>query len=431
MTTQKALIPSFSLKGGRAVIQDDGIEYYSEDILALGRFYGDHGADALLIHDWSDTDQEHENHILWIKHLARDLDIPIITGGHVNRLEDIKKYLYAGAAAVYLDISQEEEMDLVKEGADRFGNEKIYARMTDLKDLVRGPEAVQLGASLFYIDIPYLEPEQMEVLGRVDTPFLLFCDEDTPEAITSCLKLRSARGVVLTVPEKREGDCMAMKQQLKARGIPMDTFEPELQWKDFKLNSDGMMPVIVQDYKSSEVLMMAYMNEQAYMDTLTTGTMHYYSRSRQCQWLKGETSGHVQFVKSLKLDCDMDTILAKVKQIGPACHTGSHSCFFNVLAEKKHKNTNPLKVFEDVFDIILDRKEHPKEGSYTNYLFDKGLDKILKKLGEEATEIVIASKNPEPEEIKYEISDFLYHMMVLMAEKGITWEEITQELANR
>ena len=177
--------------------------------------------------------------------------------------------------------------------------------------------------------------------------------------------------------------------------------------------------------------MMAYMNEESFQATLASGRMTYFSRSRQKLWLKGETSGPFQYVKSLKIDCDNDTILAAVKQVGAACHTGSRSCFFTTLAEKEYKETNPLKVFEEVFGVILDRKEHPKEGSYTNYLFDKGIDKILKKLGEEATEIVIAAKNPNPEEIKYEISDFLYHMMVLMADRGITWEEITEELANR
>lgn len=147
--------------------------------------------------------------------------------------------------------------------------------------------------------------------------------------------------------------------------------------------------------------------------------------------MKGETSGHFQYVKSLTADCDKDTILAKVSQIGPACHTGSHSCFFREIVARDCIDTDPLKVFEDVYGVILDRKEHPKEGSYTNYLFDKGIDKILKKLGEEATEIVIAAKNPDAEEIKYEISDFLYHMMVLMAEKNVSWEEITRELARR
>ena len=178
--------------------------------------------------------------------------------------------------------------------------------------------------------------------------------------------------------------------------------------------------------------MVAYMKEESYNLTISTGKMTYYSRSRSELWLKGATSGHFQYVKSLAADCDMDTILARVSQVGAASHTGARSCFFNEITKKDYEeSSNPLQVFEEVFDIIKDRKLHPKEGSYTNYLFEKGIDKILKKLGEEATEIVIAAKNPNPNEIKYEISDFLYHMMVLMAEKDVTWEEITTELANR
>ena len=160
--------------------------------------------------------------------------------------------------------------------------------------------------------------------------------------------------------------------------------------------------------------------------------MTYFSRSRNELWVKGKTSGHYQYVKSLTTDCDMDTILARVSQVGAACHTGAKSCFFHEITKKDYEETeNPLTVFQEVLDVIRDRKAHPKEGSYTNYLFDKGIDKILKKLGEEATEIVIAAKNPNPNEVKYEMSDFLYHMMVLMVEKEIGWEEITSELANR
>ena len=204
-----------------------------------------------------------------------------------------------------------------------------------------------------------------------------------------------------------------------------------LDFSTFKKDEHGLVPAIVQDYKTGEVLMLAYMNEESFAKTMELGKMTYYSRSRQELWIKGETSGHYQYVKELKIDCDKDTILAKVSQIGPACHTGSRSCFFTDLVTKEYNDTDPMTILNEVYDVIADRKEHPREGSYTNYLFDKGIDKILKKLGEEATEIVIAAKNPEPEEIKYEISDFLYHMMVLMAEKGVTWEQITQELSHR
>lgn len=224
---------------------------------------------------------------------------------------------------------------------------------------------------------------------------------------------------------------MEMKQEMAKEHIEVNTFQSKVSFDLFKLDEKGLIPCIVQDYKTSEVLMMAYMNREAFENTIKTGKMTYYSRSRQALWVKGETSGCYQFVKELKLDCDNDTILAKVSQIGAACHTGSRSCFFTELVKKEYDDTNPLTVFEDVMKVILDRKKNPKEGSYTNYLFDKGIDKILKKVGEEATEIVIAAKNPDAEELKYEISDLLYHMMVLMAEKSVTWKDVTDELADR
>ena len=177
--------------------------------------------------------------------------------------------------------------------------------------------------------------------------------------------------------------------------------------------------------------MLAYMNRESFDATIKTGKMTYYSRSRKSLWVKGETSGHFQYVKSLTIDCDYDTLLAKVDQVGAACHTGNPTCFFQPLAGMEYDENNPLRVFESVYRTIEDRRIHPKEGSYTNYLFDKGIDKILKKVGEEATEVVIAAKNPNPEEVKYELADFLYHAMVLMVEKGIDWADIVKELADR
>ena len=211
----------------------------------------------------------------------------------------------------------------------------------------------------------------------------------------------------------------------------MDNFAPALKWSDLKLNSDGMVPVIVQDYRTDEVLMLAYMNEEAFNTTINIGKMTYYSRSRNELWTKGLTSGHVQYVKSLTADCDFDTILAKVSQVGAACHTGNPTCFFNSIVKKEYVDKNPLKVFESVYDVIKDRKENPKDVSYTNSLLKKGTDSILKKLGEEYTEIILASKNPDEDQLKYEISDFIYHCMILMVEKGVTWEDITNELAQR
>ncbi|MDO5415747.1 MAG: bifunctional phosphoribosyl-AMP cyclohydrolase/phosphoribosyl-ATP diphosphatase HisIE [Lachnospiraceae bacterium] len=426
MTEVKHLICSLGCRDGKAVCQADGGAEESADIRELCRHCGDSGADQLLIYDCSQTDEDHERTIGCIKEIAREVDTPIITGGRVKRLEDVKKYLYAGAEAVFLEAGSEENVDLIQEASSRFGTEKIYMNLTEAAQLKRAAEFAQLGASKMILSFPF-DSELLSEISRMELPLLLSGADESRAA--ESFRIPNVEGLLL--PAGWDGNWMACKQALKEQGFAVETFESTLDWNQFRLNSDGLIPVIVQDYKTSEVLMMAYMNQEAFRKTLETGTMTYFSRSRQSLWLKGETSGHFQYVKSLSIDCDQDTILAKVHQIGAACHTGNRSCFFTTLAEKEYKETNPLKVFEEVYDIIKDRKKHPKEGSYTNYLFDKGIDKILKKCGEEATEIIIAAKNPDPEEIKYEISDFLYHVMVLMVEKGVTWEEITRELANR
>ena len=437
MMEYKKLIAGFRCKDGSISSWDGSISYEGE-LKDLARFCCDNGADEIFVYDASADDADHEAVIAAIREAAREVDEPILAGGRVRRLEDVKKYLYAGAEAVFLDTGCQENVDLMKEAADRFGSEKICAYLPDLSRAAQAEEYAQLGASLFLLQPEGAVPSLMELeeIGSLGQRCLMLCGrQEEAQRLLDDLKIPfgcpNIEGAILALEPASLASFMEMKQYLKGAGIPTDTFESPVDWSELTLNSDGLIPVIVQDYKTQEVLMLAYMNQEAFTATLATGRMTYFSRSRQTLWVKGETSGHFQYVKSLKLDCDKDTLLAAVRQIGPACHTGNPTCFFTTLAEKEYRETNPLKVFEEEYRTILDRKAHPKEGSYTNYLFDKGIDKILKKLGEEASEIIIASKNPDPEEIKYEIADFLYHMMVLMAEKGITWEEITKEVANR
>lgn len=195
---------------------------------------------------------------------------------------------------------------------------------------------------------------------------------------------------------------------------------------DIKFNQDGLVPAIAQDVGTGEVLMLAYMNEEALRLTKETGIAHYYSRSRQALWKKGETSGHIQEVKGIYYDCDGDAVLLKVNQIGAACHTGNYSCFFN--EEKGYKDlSNTIK---DLYKVIIDRKKNPQEGSYTQYLFDKGIDKILKKIGEEAAEVIIGAKN-DKQELIYEASDLIYHLIVLLVNEGVTPADIMEELRGR
>ena len=211
-----------------------------------------------------------------------------------------------------------------------------------------------------------------------------------------------------------------------------------IAWSDFKLNSDGMVPVIAQDYQTNEVLMLAYMNEEAFNTTLETGKMTYWSRSRNELWTKGLTSGHLQFVKSLTLDCDNDTILAKVEQIGAACHTGNYSCFSYPLWNSGAGRNLPVPepdgihgILAELYRVIQDKRVHGGEKSYTRYLFMSGQDKILKKVGEEAAETIIASKNNNGKEVLYEMSDLWYHCLVLLAYHNINPAELLNELGGR
>lgn len=210
-----------------------------------------------------------------------------------------------------------------------------------------------------------------------------------------------------------------------------------MKFETLKFDDKGLIPVVVQEYDTNKVLMLAYMNEEALNKTFETGLVHYYSRSRQQLWLKGETSGHYQHVCEITVDCDQDSLLVIVKQDGAACHTGNKSCFYRNLdqtgetSERVDKEDKSYRILRDLYNVISERKDNPKEGSYTNYLFDKGIDKILKKVGEECAEVIIAAKNAPISELRYEVSDLFYHLTVLMIERGLTLEEIYEELDGR
>ncbi len=207
-----------------------------------------------------------------------------------------------------------------------------------------------------------------------------------------------------------------------------------------KYDAQGLLPAVIQDEANGQVLMLAYMNEAALKKTRETGLTWFYSRKRKRLWQKGETSGNVQRVKSIAYDCDGDTLLIKVAQTGPACHEGTRSCFSRTLegGEEEKALRDPAEMYggaatvlQDVFQVICERREKPQEGSYTNYLFDKGQDKILKKVGEEASETIIASKNNDNKEILYEMADLWYHNLVLLAYHGLTPSELLSELEGR
>ncbi len=200
---------------------------------------------------------------------------------------------------------------------------------------------------------------------------------------------------------------------------------------NIRFDEKGLVPAIAQDIRTGAVVMLAYMNEEALRLTVETRKATYFSRSRQKLWVKGETSGNTQKVVELSYDCDGDAILLKIEQTGAACHTGEYSCFHHPVLQEEGTSSHGAAAITEDYNTILDRMAHPQPGSYTNYLMEKGIDKICKKIGEEATEVVIAAKNGVKSEVIYEAADLVYHLLVVMAQQGVTPEELFAELEAR
>lgn len=347
-------------------------------------------AEGLYIYDESSSFEDSEKAISFLRVICNGCKARVFAKVRQHKQEDVKKILYAGCSAAVIEFSDDISENYIKDVSDRFGKEKI----------------------IIFVDAK--QNKVFDTAKNADFGAVIYNGCSNKE-VSACTYILDEGEGVLKVDDAFAGNAL----------------KNHIPWSEFKKLKDGLVPCVVQDAKNDDVLMVAYMNEEAYEATIRTGRMTYFSRSRNELWIKGETSGHFQYLKSLSIDCDNDTLLARVEQIGAACHTGNRSCFFTDIYRDDSYNHSPNKVFDEVYKIIEDRKINPKEGSYTNYLFEKGIDKILKKLGEEATEIVIAAKNPDKEETKYEIADFLYHAMVLMVEKGLSWEDVTTELARR
>lgn len=426
----KKFIASLYLYHEHAIIDLKDQTIVDTDPVRLATTYCQGQVDGLMIFDMSETDKEQEVALDIMKEICQKVGVDVYGLTNVRRMEDVKKVLYTGCKKAIVSLEKIPSIDVLQEVSLKFGKDKIicaFESIDTLADYLSEVEKYSVG--LLNLNVHIVR----EVAELTQIPQMLQIHQLALNKLLELLCIPEVSGITGNTINQNINQLTQLRNLCKENDLLVSTLESKFAWSDFKLNSDGMLPVVVQDYKTSEVLMVAYMNEEAFLETIKTGKMTYFSRSRQSLWLKGESSGHFQYVKELSADCDMDTLLAKVHQVGAACHTGAYSCFFNEVVNNNSKDieSNPLKVFQDVYDVILDRKLHPKEGSYTNYLFEKGIDKILKKLGEEATEIVIAAKNPNSNEVVYEMSDFLYHMMVLMAVKDVSWEEVIRELANR
>jgi imidazoleglycerol phosphate synthase cyclase subunit/phosphoribosyl-ATP pyrophosphohydrolase len=441
---KKRIIPCLDIANGQVV---KGINFKDiktiADPVEMAKYYYESGADELVFYDITASYENRGTMVELVKNVAKQVFIPLTVGGGVRTVDDFDVLLKSGADKISVNSSAIANPDLIREASERFGAQCVVLSMdvkrvgdqfkvfskggrieTELDAIEWAKRGVALGAGELVVnsidtdgvkkgfDLELLTAISAVVnvpivasggAGKIEDFIALFSSTDIDA------------GLAASIFHSKEVSMTALKLAMKRAGIPVRlAYMPPLKWDE-----RGLVPAIVQSDITQRVLMMAYMNETSLRETVKLGETVFFSRSRQELWHKGATSGNTQVVTDIRYDCDADTLLIKVKENGPACHTGSYTCFGEA-----------PDVFEKLFETIIDRKENPIEGSYTNYLFEKGIDKILKKVGEECAEVIIGAKNTR-EELIYEMSDLFYHSFVLLVNEGISLKEIKDELQSR
>lgn len=395
MTKSKSLMAHIFLKNEQAVSGFDNLELFGDgNAFRLAKFYERKGADALIIFDLSVSEKCHFDNLQQIREMCRRVNIPILVGGNIKSLDDIDRLLEMGCHQVVLSMSEDIHRILLPAAAEKFGKDKIVITIKEFSNIsTEGNKwkeytslALLMGDSLHLYD----------VVRNLSIPSIPIIDKMDFQRICTLLRVEKVVGISGNMVSNKNINLYDMKEQLESRGILTYSNSSAIPWSDFKLNSDGMIPVIVQDYKTDEVLMLAYMNEEAFSQTIKTGIMTYWSRSRQELWVKGKTSGHYQYLKRLSIDCDNDTLLAKVSQIGAACHTGNHSCFYRDLMKKNYREENAISILDAIYQSIAEQ-----------------------------------SSNQYQEDYKKRMADAAYVLMNSMVHAGISIEELTEEMAKK
>ncbi len=412
----KKIIPCMFLYKGYAIKWFHDTEVISEDPVALAKAYSERGADELLIFDLSKTEEGHQTALDTIRKINRVIRIPVMAGGNIHQKENIRQLFHAGVKRVFLNFSKATGVDLLKEASERFGKERMLVSLNDFDTLFKQKELIEQYAS----GILFLHrPDLNSVKDTTNMPTMILTDCMEEQEVFRILKTEHIHGFSGMFVNHPDFDFFAFKDRCQREGCSISSFESKLPFAAFVTNADETVPVIVQDSKTAEVIRMAYMNQEAFEHSLKTGKMTYYDPDKKKTWVEGAGDGAFELIHDMEMNEEKNVLLAKVEQ------RETKNTFTLHLVESEHKSTNPTALFETIYQVLAEEKMYAKEEIY-----DVVMDRILKKIGENTTDLVIATKNANINEVKSELSKILYHSIELMVERDITWEEVLDELAN-
>ncbi|MDI9519794.1 MAG: bifunctional phosphoribosyl-AMP cyclohydrolase/phosphoribosyl-ATP diphosphatase HisIE [Bacillota bacterium] len=448
----KSIFACMDIKDGKVVkgVKFEDINVVSDDPVLLGQKYEKDGADYLVFYDIGATVDNKEIFYDKIEKILKSVNIPLVVGGGIRTLADCDRLYALGVRHFSINSAAVKNPGLLKEVSEKYGADSLILSVDakkvgdkyhvflgagkedtglDAKEWIEKAAALGVGSVVINsIDTDGMK-EGYDLQMLADLSENVSCGivasggagkaEDFIEVFQNNKKVTGALAASIFHYDLVSIKEIKMKLE-KITGIDIDSL---------KYDERGLIPAIVVDADSGAVLMLAYMNKESLALSMEKNLTHFYSRSRQALWLKGETSGNYQHIRKIVADCDLDALLIYVDKDGPACHTGAESCFFSTVYENAEKGDGFS--LDNLYNLILDRKANPGEKSYTSYLFREGRDKILKKVGEESTEVVIAAKGDSKKETIYEMADLLYHNLVLMADMGIEIKDILNELKGR
>lgn len=424
---RKRLMATIYLKNGVAMKSRDCQEPLGQ-AEEIARIYNDSGIDKILLWDLSETKEEHNNTLKVIREINRVLEISSYAYGWTSSIRDIREYLFSGCRRVILCSSDPELPNMIEECQKRYRSDRLSLALDDVDILFKKRAEIEE----YYHDVYVFKPEILEsVVNMTELPFYAVVDSMDVKDYMEILELPTCLGIGGPLLNDRHTDIMTLKHSLFSKGISVILNDSNMDWSEFKLDADGLIAVVAQDYATKEVLNYGYMNEEAFLATMEKGKMHYYDKQTHSVTMHGAGTEQFQYLKSLSVDCHKQAILAKVSQIGVACHTGNYSCFYTEIMKKDYTEKNTVKVLENIYNVIENRKKYPREGSFTNFLFDKGINEIARKIQSESTELILSAKDQDAEALRTELSDLIYFMMVLMSENNITWDDVINEMAQR